>query len=204
MKRLFACFLLLLFVGSSLAADEYVIGKISYYDYEYWNTETINFKYDDSNKIFYLQTADWLTTGWVELSSAQVETLRATLQKALDWAKIAEENGSEIKKEIPNSTITTNVTWKSGDDWYKNKSWDKLSIHSHFIAAGEKGDTLSTLLMIASKVTSATNQFEKYEFPEIVLLKSNMEEFLQVISEENIKAAIDKHNDAKKAEDLFQ
>lgn len=204
MKRLFWCFLILSFVGSFLAADEYVIGKVSYYDYEYGNPETINFKYDDKEKIFYLQTADWLTTGWVELSSAQLVSLRSTLKKALDWTKIAEDNGSEIKKEIPDSTITSNVTWTSGDNWYKNNSWDKLSIHSHFIAAGEKGETLSTLLMIAGKVTSSSNKYEKYEFPTLVLLKPNIENFLEVISEENIQSVINKHNESKKAEDLFQ
>lgn len=203
MKRLFGCFLILLFAAGFMAADEYVIGTVSYYDYEYGNVKSFNIKYEDDDKQFYIQTADWYTTAWIELSSAQLTALRDSLTKAMDWAKIAEENGSEVKKEIPNSTISSNVTWKSGDSWYKNDSWNKLGIHMHFVAAGEKGDTVSTLLLIASKVQASSNKYEKYEFPTMVLLKPNIEGFLEVISEDNIKKVIDKHNESKKAEDLF-
>lgn len=200
MKKLVILIGLFIFAAGLLAADEYVIGQISYYEPDYGNPESINFKYEDTDKIFYLQTSDWYTTGWVEISNDQLISLRKTLQKCLDWAKIAEESGTEVKKELPDSTIISSVTWKSGDEWHKNATWDKINIHTHFIAIENEHPMV---LILANKIQSNDNKYLKYEFPTMIMPMDNIRDFIQVISEDNIQDVIAKHENSKKAEDLF-
>ncbi len=204
MSKFLRCLLLIFFLGSYLCADEYVIDKISYYDFDTRIIKEMNFKYDDKRNIYYLQTSDFLTTAWIEITPDQLVCLRNTVKKSVDWANIAKENSTTVEKELPDSTITTDVIWSSGGEVYKNASWNKLDIHIHFVSVFENPNTVTSILLYAGKVSASNNKYENYEFPGVVMIDEQITDFSEIISENNINNAKDKHKEEKKVQDLFQ
>ena len=75
-------------------------------------------KYDTEKNIYYFFSSGVFNKGWVKLTESQLQSFKNTLNKYLDWEKTAVEKGVEIKKEFPESELSTKVTWTFGDDWY--------------------------------------------------------------------------------------
>ena len=89
MKR-FLSILLIAFAVSFCFADEYTLGEISVSGSLYGMGETVRLKYDDKENTYYLQVSSLMYLGWIYISEDQLKTLRATVDKAIEWGKIAE------------------------------------------------------------------------------------------------------------------
>ena len=198
-------FLLLFFIFISyLSAEELFVGSVSYLDIDSTTEESFNVKYDTEEDLYYLQTSDWITVGWVILTPEQFKTLQATVDKALDWCTIAKDNQSSIKKEIPNSNINCSVLWQYGDDPYINNPYDKLSITFQFFSIeNDVNQILSSLVLTAPKITASSNEFVDYKFPHMLIPEDFLQEFATIITDSNISSVVEKYNKAKAAEDLF-
>jgi hypothetical protein len=201
MKRLL---LLLVFfsVGCLSFSDEYVIfaGDCSVYNdlLKTFTDSSYAIKFDDEQKLFYLFTADFLTKGWVILSSDDLATLRNCLDKFLEWEKTAVEKNVEIEKEIPNSMISTKVGWKYGDDWYQAGDLDV-----HFTFFSQSGSR-HQLVIESNKVVSSQNQFVSFKLGQLYLEKDQVIALSRGILEQSLNKAIAEHEKKKATEEMFQ
>ena len=87
--------------------------------------------YSNDSDIFYFKRSD----DWIDLTHDDMSKLCRTLKKFLDWEKIAVEKEFEVNKEIPDSTITTNVSFKQSDKQYYAKN---LTLKFNFISKNTK------------------------------------------------------------------
>ncbi len=201
MKKLPVIMLFLALIGSTYS-DELLLFTADAYTYndvfKNLSEAQFAFKYDDKDNVFYLVTADFLSTGWIVLTKDNLEMLRKTLAKYADWERTAVENKVQIEKEIPDSTIRTKVVWKYGDDWY---SANNLLITFVFLS---QTDTRHQLVINTNKVKSRSNEFIDYKLDTLYFEKDNVLELIKRISIEEIDRAIQQYSKKKEAENLFQ
>ncbi len=200
MKR-FLSILLIAFAVSFCFADEYTLGEISVSGSIYGMGETVRFKYDDTENTYYLQVSSLMYIGWIYISETQLETLRTTVDKAIEWGKIAEEKKIEVSKEIPGSKLTSKVVWRFSTDRNNFYSANGLDVKWTFQSL-ESGSWYLTFQ--SSEVSSRQNQFMTYSVDPISISRFKTADFKEIISEEGIKKAKAEHEKKKKeAEELF-
>ena len=201
MKNLFIVFGFVFLATFNAVADEYALYTGNAYTYnDVWkNLDETQFqiKYDDSEKVYYLFTADWMNKIWIYLSDNDLQTIRNVIAKYQDWVKIAKEKNAEINKEVPNSTIRTKVVWKFGDDWYSSSrfilSFSVLSQNSQ----------RHELVISSNKVTSSSNQFVDVKLDTLYFEEKDVIDFLAGINENKISELKIEHNKKKESQDLF-
>ncbi len=194
--------ILFLFLFSfTLFSDEYAIFISNGYVYnDVWKnlTETqFAIKYNDKEKIFYFYVQDYLTKGWINYSSEDINTLRNALNKYIEWEKTAVENKVKIEKILPISVLKSSVSWKYGDDWYYGSG---LSTNFTFFSQTIEWHQL---VISSNKIESNSNEYIDFKIDPIYLDKSHVVSLLEGISEESIKKVIDENEKNKKNEDLF-
>lgn len=201
MKR-FLSILLIAFAVSFCFADEYTLGEISVSGSLYGMGETVRLKYDDKENTYYLQVSSIMYLGWIYLSEDQLKTLRATVDKALEWGKISEEKKVEVFKEIPNSKLTGKVGWRLTTD--ANNFYTANSFVLKWIYGG-MSDGEWALVLGSSEAKSQQNQFMTYSTDYLMFFKKEIQELKKIISEDNIKKVKAANEKTKKsADDLFQ
>lgn len=208
MKRLIhniaLCLLSMFIFVTALPADELLIGSVPYLDIESETEDNFNIKYDTEANLYYIQTYDWLNTAWVILSPEQFESLRKTIDKTLDWCQIAFDNNTAIQKELPNSNIQSDVIWEFGDDIYFNSPYEKVSLSFDFFSTENRNNQImSSLVIMAPRVTSTTNDYVEYKFPQMLIPEEYIQIFKYTITEDAINDAIEKNEKTKAAESLF-
>lgn len=199
MKR-FTLVSMVFLLAVSAVAEEYTIGEISGYENTYKSEQKIRLKYDDKEKQYYLQLSNLLHLSWIYISPEQLETMRATVDKAVEWGKIVESKNVEVAKEIPNSQLNSKVAWRfsTGGDFY---SANNLTLKWMF--AGNEG--VWALVLMSSEVSSLQNHFMTYSTDSVVIAGSKVKEFKEIISKKYIEKAKADHDKAKKeSDDLFQ
>ena len=202
--RLALSLLVLIGLVSTLPAEELYVGKIHFLDVDTTLDDYFNIKYETEYNQMYIQKGNWSGTSWIILNNDQIETLRSTVSKALDWCKIAYDNNSEIKKELPNSNLESSVVWEFGDETHRNSDYNKLQLQFFFVSAKTEYDEIfPSVLIFSSKVKSSKNQYVTYNFPRAVLLEEDLKTFKEVISQDSINSVVEKHKESRKAEDLF-
>lgn len=190
MKKLLAILLFsFIFFTAQIFSDdsikEFTLGEVQCEEVsnEYAYKRICRLRYDGK---YYLQINSSYTTSWIDIDESQLETLRAAMVKYQEWRKIAKEKAVDVTKEIPNSSITSNVSWSSGSDFYKGGYPIKLSFHILTIKNGES----SSLVLKSSKVSSESNRYIDYETGLIFFIDSDADDFQNMISSENIQKAI--------------
>lgn len=201
MKKVFASFLVLLAVVTGVYSDEYVISKIECIDADYFTNREVTLKYDDEENMFYLCRYEYNKAYWFDLTVSQLNSLRATVKKAQEWSKQAKENKSTIRKEIPNSQLSCPVTMKWGNDWYTGTR--STSFQFMFVSSFEGETGITSILWSGSSPSSRQNSYIDLEFDSVILLNTEIDDFAEAISEKTVNTAINKHNQEKKAADLF-
>mgnify|MGYP007102047915 CR=1 FL=1 len=201
MKKFFALIGILIFTSLYVFADEYSLftGNACTYNDIWKNLSETQFliKYDDSEKTYYLFTADWMNKIWVYLSDDDLQTIREAIIKYQDWVKIAKEKQVEINKEIPNATIRTKVVWNFGDDWYSSSGFTlSFSVLSQNTQRHE-------FLISSNKVTSSSNQFVNVKLDTLYIEEKDAADFLAGINESQISKRKEEHNRKREAQDLF-
>ena len=154
--------------------------------------------YNDAVDVYYLCIIDYFTTGYISLSKEHLNTLRQTLNKYLEWEKLAVERKSEILKDIPNSLLKTEVAWKSGSNWHVAGN---LEIKFSFFS---QNPSLHQLIISSNNVVSYKNTFIEFQLEDIYLCKNNVEMLLSGISEKSIKSAIARNTEKLKEMDVFK
>lgn len=200
-KVLLVLFLFIIFI-SGLYADEYVISTIQCLMEEYGtiSTEEINFKYDDEKNLYYLQWSKYAQSYWFYIYPSDLEQIRANLKKAKEWEKIAKDNKTNVTKEIPNSAISVKATMKSSNDWYTTRR----NIPLNFFFACDVRESFYTLIIRGGAEKSTQNEFIDIEFNTLVFDSKQISDFSAAISHETVEQAKIKHQQGKKAADLFQ
>ena len=151
--------LLILFCFSSIFvfADEILIYKGVSQNYNSLLEQLIEasfaIKYDTEKKVFYFYSSDFMNSGWVTLTETQLNSLKNTLDKYIEWEKLAVEKEVKIEKEFPDSKISTDVTWKFGDEWYFSK---RLDVYFKFFS---QNTTRHQFILYSNKVNSSSNEF---------------------------------------------
>ena len=199
--RKFILFLLLILFIINLKADEYMIFIGNAYTYndlfQEMSESQFGIKYDDEKQIFYFYTQDYINKGWIIISEENLIILRNVLNKYLEWEKKAIENKITIEKELPDSNITTKVIWEFGDEWYSSNN---LKIKFTFFSQTEN---IHQLVISSNKTTSSSNEFINFKIDTLYLNKDQIIEFLNGITDEEIKKRIDEIEQKKKIENLF-
>lgn len=196
-KIILGLFFVLIASMFNVYSDEYVIGKINCFDANH--IIKMNFKYDDEEKVFYInRTDEYGKTYWFTVTNDQINTIRQSLGKCKEWIKIAKENQVDVSKELPNSKLSVPGAMKWSDDFYV--SLYNLSLEFYFVAV----NGTSVLAIKGNKVRSSANQFIDLKWNDVMLIESDVDIFIDVISQENIDAEIKKHDEKKKdSDDLF-
>ena len=202
-KLIFSC-LVLVGLAAALPADELWLGEVPFVDMTSNSNDTFVIKYETDKEEYYIKTSDWLGDSNVILNQGQFESFRGIISKALDWCKLADEKRVEIYKEIPNSVVEANVEWNWGVNQYKNASWDKLKFKFLFSSSEGDSNMVSLLFIAAPEVTSSYDGDVTYSFPLVLLSENEISTFNNVISQKNINKVMKKHEESKKAEDLFR
>lgn len=201
MKKLFSV-LLFLFVFSFCFAEEYVIGSVVGRDTTYHSPRNVHFKYDDTNKTYYLQIETPLYLSWSYISDKQLQSLQKTIDKAVEWGNIVETKKVAVTKSLPDSQIDTKVSWRFINDANNFYSSNSFTLFWDFIGA-EDGDWV--LLFYSSEAKSRQNQFMTYSTDFIYFTKDSVLELQKIISDENIQK--EKAKNAMKqslSDDLFK
>lgn len=154
-------------------------------------------RYDDSENQYYLLIADWMKSAWICLGEQDLARLRSNFEKYFEWEKLALEKSVELNKKLPNSTITTKVIWKWGDNFYFSNNFD---VDFTFFS---QNANLHHLVITSNKVTSSSNQFISYIIDGLYFNSNQVKSFYKAIDATNLKNKIDKINENKNMEDLF-
>ncbi|MBO4717114.1 MAG: hypothetical protein J5599_04390, partial [Spirochaetales bacterium] len=126
-------------------------------------------------------------------------SIRETVDKALEWEKIAIENKAKVSKEIPDSSLKMQIAEKSGSSFYIGSY--KVPVTFSFVSTEDAG--LTTLMIIGGTTTASSNKYIDLEFQSQVI--TDISSFAEAISEKAISSAIAKHNDdLNVADDLFK
>lgn len=200
MKKKLIGIILLLFSIFYINADENLMFSGKCYEYNSFLKGFVDkeyaIKYDDESDIFYLRTSDLLNNAWIHLSWNDVSKLRKNMEKYFEWEKIATEQKAEIEKQLPDSTITTKVTWKYGDNWYSANSFNLSFVFF------SQDITRHQFVLSTSKATGS-NQFVSYKIDGYYFDKEQVQELFDAINEENIKKQISDFKKNKEKEALF-
>lgn len=201
-KNLFIFFLFITFTFS-LFADEYVISDIQCYKKAFGNIEKeeISFKFfDDEDNSYSLQWSTYSRLYWFIFESDSLRQLRTNLLKAKEWINIAKENKTNITKEIPNSSISFLGAMRSDNNFYTAKRL--IPIRFFFACDVEK--SYYTIFLEGRTEKTMQNEFVDIEFENIYFVNNQIDDFIDAISPEIIEKAKLRHQQEKKASDLFQ
>lgn len=194
----------ILFLLSSLFylySNEYLLftGKTNKYNELLKDFTNVDYaiKYDDQKDIFYFKIPDWLDTAWIHLSWKDMQQLRKNFEKYFEWESVAIKNEEEIKKDLPDSTITTNITWNSGDNWY----YDKNFVLNFVFFSQSK--TCHQLVLHTSKATGS-NRFATYKIDGFYFDKSQVQKLYDGIEENKLKEQVQNFKKEKEKENLFK
>jgi len=189
-----------LILTGSLFADEITIFEGSCYrwnktlkslnGHEYW------IRYETETNKFYLKTYDFINTIWVELDHSDIEKMRETFTKYLEWESKAVSEQVKIEKEIPESNIRTISMWKS------SKYHQSNSAELAFLFFSQTKNW-HQLVIFSNKMISKDNEYIDCEIEGLYIDKEDVELLLNGISEENIKIKMDEYNELQKKEDMF-
>ena len=194
------CLLLVLFAVINVFADEYVISKIKYYDGDYYTRE-LSLKYSDKNDEYYLFRSTYSRSYWYTLTSDSLDKLRNNLAKTKEWEQLAKANKSTITKELPDSVIEVEGTMKSGSEWYFTSSDIPLSFH--FMSNIADDHESVALYLLGGEKGTTKNKYITIEFESMLIVDSQIDDFINAISEETINEAKLKHEKEKNTADLF-
>jgi uncharacterized protein (UPF0332 family) len=201
MKR-FTLLILFCFYSIFIFADEILIYKGTASNYNSMLKQMLDndfaIKYDTEKQIFYFYSSDFMNSGWVKLTETQLISFKNTLSKYIDWEKMAIEKSVKVDKEFPDSKISTDVTWKFGDDWYTSRD---LDMYFKFFSQNTKRHQF---ILYSNKVNSSSNQFIDYKVEPLYFDKKQVEDLINGISEDAIKKVIDKFTQSKSIEDQFK
>lgn len=199
MKKLFIAFFILFF-SISVFSNEITLGAVKCAEIkdEHFYERDCRLRYDGK---YYLQINSPYTTSWIDLSESQLESLRNTMKKFQEWKKIAKDNKTDVRKEIPNSEIKSSVSWSTGRDFYVGVYNITLTFS---IATIDKGADAS-LILTSSRVPSTENRYIDFETGYIIFLSEVSDEFQAMLAKENIEKALkESKEDERKVDQLFQ
>ena len=184
--------------------------------------------YETDNNQYYLVITDYRYEGWIHLNYENIVTLRYILNKYLEWESMAIEKQVAIEKDIPDSQISTEVSWfwwlgffnapdhsldysqdrSLGNDGNYNFNDVEYSAN-HFnldFVFFSPNENRHQLVITSNKVRINPNDDWSFSYSLIYLHlnKKNVSDLLDGISDESIENAIDKYNNRDKIYDEFQ
>lgn len=205
MKKVVSILLFAFVAMCFVFADEYVVSSYSYTDPDFGSEETVNIRYNDDaddGDFFMFVISDYFSTKVLMFTKEDLESMRITAQKALEWQKTAVDNKAEVVKEIPNSKLRMIMGEIMGSSTYVGIT--SVSFNFASIVDEDTGNVNTAMMIRSESTTDISNEFIDLDFPVQLIMDKDIQHFADAISEDTIQKAIDKHNnDAKIADDLF-
>lgn len=199
MNKIIKAIILSVVVAFPSFADIVPLGSVTVYEAEHETDREVSFSYD-TDGFYIMQIKSVISSTWIALTPAQLDTIRASLDKAIEWGKIAEKQKVNIDKDIPNSNMSVNLYWGVSSDTVYSAS--KVPIRWVFIGADD-GEWITVLA--PEKAVSNQNEYIYYSPEYIVFLKKYVLAVKDIISEGNVKKTIEKEEkNRKKADELFK
>ncbi|MBR2281576.1 MAG: hypothetical protein IJ863_03020 [Spirochaetales bacterium] len=188
-----------LIIPCFIFATEYTVSSYTYMDPKYYTDETMKIRYEDETNDYMFYVSDSYQTIWMVFTEEDLNIMRNTAQKALEWQKVALENKVEVSKEIPNSQLSMKIAEKSGSSFYSGSY--KVPVRFNFVST--EGAGLTVLMLVGGSTTASSNKYIDLEFVGQWIM--DIQGFADAISEKTISEAISKHNSASSnAEELFK
>ena len=199
MKRItIIFFVILLLCAYNVFADEHLLysGKCYIFNDVLKTSDDADYaiKYDDEDDVFFLRIDDWINKAWIHLTRNDIAKLRKNIEKYFEWEKLAVEKAVKLEKDLPDSTINTEVTWKFGDDWQS-----AMGLNVYFVFFSQN-TTRHQLVLYSSKVTSYKNQFITYKMDDLYFDKNQVQQLYNAIKEETLSKQLEeikKNNEIK-------
>lgn len=186
-------------IGCKIYADEITLGKVDCIKIENGNAydRECRLRYDGN---YYLQINSSYTISWIEIDQQQLESLRNMMLKFNEWKQIAKENKTDVNKEIPNSRISSKVLWQEG----KKFCTSSYNIHLIFYCATVDNGESASLILRSTEVHDKSNEYFTFETGSILFIDSATDEFIEMISQQNIDKKIEENKNKKnKSDNLF-
>jgi len=198
MKRVLVLFFVALICMGSIFSDEYTVASYPYYEGTFGTRKTMKIRYDDETDKYMFYVSNSFSTHWMVFTAEDLNTMRKSVEKALEWKDIALKNKAEVSKTIPDSEFMVELVESSSTDFFKGVNKVKVQ----FAFASTENAALTSLLIVGGTTPSSSNRYIKLEFEGQIIL--DIQEFADAISEESINAEIKKHNESvSKADSLF-
>lgn len=199
MKRItIIFFVILLLCAYNVFADEHLLysGKCYKFNDVLKTSDDADYaiKYDDEDDVFFLRIDDWINKAWIHLTRNDIAKLRKNIEKYFEWEKLAVEKAVKLEKDLPDSTINTEVTWKFGDDWQS-----AMGLNVYFVFFSQN-TTRHQLVLYSSKATSYKNQFITYKMDDLYFDKNQVQQLYNAIKEETLSKQLEeikKNNEIK-------
>lgn len=97
---------------------------------------------------------------------------------------------------MPDSTITTNITWNSGDNWY----YDKNFVLNFVFFSQSK---IYHQVVLHTSKTTGLNRFATYKIDGFYFDKSQVQKLYDGIEENKLKEQVQNFKKEKEKENLF-
>ena len=204
MKR-FLLVLFLMVFAHNLYADEFLIGKMQCYKVLNYNPdnlypEEIAISYNDITYTYILQRSMYATSYRFTFFPFEIEKLRNNLSKIKEWEIIAKENKTSVSKELPNSIITVDGRMKM----YATNITRSFSLFSS-VSIKLNDEEVTTVFVITGEGGKPKKLGEEiFIFDPLVFFAEDINKLSNLISPETLEQAKVKHQQEKKAAELFQ
>jgi len=153
---------------------------------------------DMDTDLYSLAFHNTMSKGYVDLDNSQMQRLRETLDKYCEWEVLATESQVKIDKQIPDSSIVkSRISFSYGDNWYHGNN---LSITFTFFSFNEDSHSL---LIQSNKIFSSSNKYIDFQIDLTFLDKTQVQYFIETISEDSIKALLVEYQTKKDNEAMF-
>lgn len=194
--------ILALFAAAAWAqADELEMGAVKYQYYSKLTNQLedglMRVIYDDQADNFILFLARASGTARIRITPADVDKLRANLEKYVEWEKLAVANQVELKKPLPNSGIAGQAEWEEKSAKF---SAPAIALSFDFLSRTK----MLHILQVSANAIKSSDGASTLALDIMYLDKPAAFAFENVIADKNIAAKRKASADKKAVQGLFQ
>jgi hypothetical protein len=186
---------------ASAMAEELEMGVVKYQYYSKLSNQledgVLRVIYDDQADNFILFLARASGTVRMRIAPADVDKLRANLEKYVEWEKLAVANQVELKKPLPNSAITGPAEWDEKSAKYAAPA---ITLSFDFLSRTK----MLHILQLGANAVKSADGASTLALDIMYLDKPAAFAFEKVIAEKNVAAKRKALADQKAVQGLFQ
>jgi len=199
MKRIILILVLLMI--SYCFCDEFLIGKGNCQRYNSGNSsfyeDYYTLRLDDTYMMYYIVIHNNEYEITIHINGLEINTLRKNLEKYFEWYSIAAENDATVMKELPNSGISSFLSFMNGK---KIKLTSMFQLSFYFFS---QNILWHQLVICSDDIPILGTENEYIELDKIYLDFNAAKLLFDLISEDNVTLTKKEYYDNKKKSELF-